>query len=126
MLTEGALLATGGAAIGLLLSSVLSRVLVNSLGTEGDTPFIDTQMNWHMLAFTAAVAGLTCVLFGLTPAFQATRSRAAQTMKTSGRTLSSGREHFGIRQGLVVAQVALSMVLLVSALLFSGSLRNLS
>ena len=46
-------------------------------------------------------------------------------MKTGGRSLTSSRERFGLRQLLVVSQVALSMVLLVSALLFSGSLRKL-
>ena len=125
LMTEGALLAATGAAAGLALSATLTRVLVASLGTDGDPLFIDTGMNWRMLSFTAVVAGLTCILFGLTPALQATRTGAAEAMKTSGRTLSAGRERFGLRQLLVVAQVALSLVLLVGALLFSGSLRNL-
>lgn len=125
LLTEGAVLAACGALLGLLLSMVMSRVLISSLGTEGAAPFVDTQLNGHMLAFTAGVACLTCILFGLTPAFQSTRSGAAEAMKTNGRTMSSGRERFGIRQILVVTQVALSLVLIVGALLFSGSLRNL-
>ncbi|MDQ1469678.1 MAG: hypothetical protein QOJ99_1158, partial [Bryobacterales bacterium] len=125
LMTEGALLAVTGAAFGLFLSGALSRALVASLNTEGKPLFINTGMNWHMLAFTTAVAGLTCILFGLTPAFQATRGGAAEAMKNSGRTLGASRERFGIRQILVVAQVAVSLVLLMSALLFSGSLRNL-
>jgi putative ABC transport system permease protein len=78
-----------------------------------------------MLAFTAGLASLTCVVFGLTPALRATRVAPSDAMKTSGRTLSGSRDRFEMRQLLAVSQVALSLVLLVGALLFSGSLRNL-
>jgi putative ABC transport system permease protein len=78
-----------------------------------------------MLVFTTLVASLTCIAFGLTPAFQSTRADAAEAVKTNSRILSTSRKQLGLRQLLVIAQVSLSLVLLVSALLFSGSLRNL-
>jgi predicted permease len=78
-----------------------------------------------VLGFTAAVAVLTCILFGLAPALRATKSSPASAMRASGRGLTANRERFGLRRILVVTQVALSLVLLVGALLFVGSLRNL-
>src|SRR5881628_3846798 len=104
---------------------MLSRFLVAMLGTEGNPLFLDLDPDRRMLAFTAGLASLTCLLFGLMPALRATRIPAGDSMKTSSRGLTASRERFGLRQALVVSQVALSLVLLVSALLFSGSLRNL-
>jgi putative ABC transport system permease protein len=95
------------------------------LGTEPYPLFLDLHPDWRTLAFTVIVASLTCILFELIPALQATRSRPGEAMKTSGRTLSTNRQSFGLRQLLVIAQVSLSLVLVISALLFSGSLRKL-
>ena len=78
-----------------------------------------------MLGFTAFVATLTCVLFGLTPALRATRIEPAAAMKTSGRGLTGSGGKFSLRRALVVVQVALSLVLVASALLFSRSLSKL-
>jgi putative ABC transport system permease protein len=125
LMTESALLALGGATAGLLLSVVLSRFLVAFLGTKGDPLFLDLRPDGQMFAFTLMVASLTCILFGLIPAFRATRSVPSDAMKMGGRSLTASRERFGLRQILVVSQVSLSLVLLVGALLFSGSLRNL-
>jgi putative ABC transport system permease protein len=124
LMTEGCLLTIAGTAAGLLLSNLLSRFLLTLLG-EGDALSLDLTFDWRMLAFTTLVASFTCILFGLTPAFQATRTAASEAMKTSGRTLGASRARFGLRQILVITQVALSLVLLVNALLFSESLRNL-
>ena len=125
LMTESLLLAAAGAALGLLLSGTLSRFLVAMLGTEGNPLFLDLDPDPRMLTFTAGLASLTCLLFGLMPALRATRISPGDAMKTSSRSLTASRELFGLRQALVVSQVALSLVLLVGALLFSGSLRNL-
>ena len=125
LMTESLLLAAAGAALGLLLSGTLSRFLVAMLGTEGNPLFLDLDPDPRMLTFTAGLASLTCLLFGLMPALRATRISPGDAMKTSSRSLTGSRELFGLRQALVVSQVALSLVLLVGALLFSGSLRNL-
>ncbi len=125
LMTEGFLLAVTGAAAGLLLSGILSRFLIAFLGTQGNPLFLDLQLDWRMFGFTLAMAALTCILFGLTPALQSSRSTTSAALKTGGRTVSASRERFGLRQTLIVIQVSLSLVLLATALLFSGSLRNL-
>ena len=64
-------------------------------------------------------------LFGLVPAFRATHLAPAAAMRGAGRGITAGRERFSLRRALVATQVALSLVLLVGALLFVRSLRNL-
>ncbi len=78
-----------------------------------------------MLGFTAAMAVGTCLLFGLLPALRATRIAPAAAMRAGGRGTTAGRERYGLRRALVTAQVALSLVLLVGALLFVRSLQKL-
>ena len=125
LLAESFLLAAAGAGLGGLLAQFFSRYLLGYLSTGQDPLFLALSPNWQVLAFTAAVAVLTCVLFGLTPALRATRTVPAAAMKASGRGITADRERFGLRRVLVICQVALSLVLLVGALLFAGSLRNL-
>src|SRR3989441_2398847 len=83
-------------------------------------------MDWRLLAFTTALAVLTTVSFGLAPAVRATRAEPATLLQSGSRGMSGGRERFGLRRILVVSQVALSVVLLLGALLFVRSLRNLT
>src|SRR5262249_4366360 len=68
---------------------------------------------------------LTCVLFGLLPAVQASRTDPIEAMKSGGRGVAGGGARLSVRRSLVVAQVALALVLLVGSLLFVRSLRNL-
>src|SRR6202021_752837 len=95
------------------------------ISAESDTMFIDLAPDYRVLGFTAGLAVLTCVLFGLALALRAARSSPPPPMPARGRGLTANRERFGLRRILVVTQVALSLVLLVGALLFVGSLRNL-
>jgi putative ABC transport system permease protein len=125
MLVESLLLATAGAALGAGLAQLLSRFLIAFLSTEGSPLFMDLRPDWRVLGFTAGLAVLTCVLFGLTPALRSTRVAPVSVLKAVGRGMTPGRERFGLRRGLVVTQVALSLVLLVGALLFVRTLRNL-
>ena len=124
-MTESLLLAGAGGGLGLLLAGGLSQFLLALLGTQGNPLFLDLEPDRRLLAFSLGIATLTCLLFGLTPALRATRIPAGEAMKGSGRTTTASRERFGLRQALVVSQVALSLVLLVGALLFSGTLRKL-
>ena len=125
LLSESLLLAVVGAALGALLAQTMSRSLVSFISTSGDRVFLDLTLDWRVLGFAALVAALTCVLFGLTPALRATRIEPGAAMKASGRGLTSGGGRFSLRRALVVVQVALSLVLVAGALLFSRSLNKL-
>src|SRR5579859_2068252 len=125
LLMESLLLAGVGAAVGLWLARALSQFLVAFLSTQEDPLLVDLSLDWRVMGFTAGAAILTCVLFGLAPALRATRASPGATMKAGGRGLTASRERFGLRRMLVVSQIALSLVLLVGALLFVRSLRNL-
>jgi predicted permease len=126
LLAESLLLAGVGAALGALLAQLLSRFVVSYLSTQGNQLFVDLGLDWPVLAFTAGLAILTCVLFGLAPAFRATQTAPGAVMKSGGRGLTAGRERFSLRRALVVSQVALSLTLVAAALLFTRSLSNLN
>src|ERR1044072_819314 len=126
LLTDGMLLAVCGAALGALLAQYLSEILVSLLSTEANPLFVNLNLDWRVLAFSAGTAVLTCALFGLAPALRATRVAPAMAMKAAGRGLTAGRERFGLRRVLVVSQVALSLVLVAGARLFSRSLSKLA
>jgi predicted permease len=125
LMAESLLLAVAGTLLGAALAQLLSRGLIAFLSGPNSGTFLGLQLDARVLAFTAAIAVTTCLLFGLVPAMRATRIAPASAMRAAGRGLTSGRERFGLRRALVVAQVALSLVLLVGALLFIGSLRKL-
>jgi predicted permease len=125
LLAESALLAMVGALFGVVLSQVLSRLLVSFLSTERTRMFLDLHPDAHVLAFTAGLAILTCILFGLLPAIQAARTPPGEVMKTNTRSMTGGRDRFSLRRALVISQVALSLVLLTGALLFVSTFRNL-
>jgi predicted permease len=126
LLSESLLLAGLGAALGALLARGLSTFLISFLSTQSDPLFVNLGTDWRVLGFTAGLAMATCVLFGLAPAVRATGVAPGAVLKAAGRGLTAGRDRFGLRRALVVAQVALSLVLLVGALLFVRSLRNLT
>jgi putative ABC transport system permease protein len=125
LLAEGFLLAATGAAIGLVLSNSVGKFLASLISTEQNRVFVDLTPDWRVLGFTLGLAVLTCFLFGLAPALRATRNGSAEVLKAGGRGNTAGRERFGLRRALVTVQVALSLVLLVGALLFSRSLGKL-
>ena len=126
MLSESVLLATLGAAGGLLLALWLSQSLVSFLSTGNNRIFVDLAPDWRVFTFMALVAVFACLLFGLSPALKATGTNPGKTMQSGGRSSTDAHEAFALRRGLVVLQVALSMVLVVGALLFGRSLRNLA
>jgi putative ABC transport system permease protein len=125
LLAESLLLTGIGAVAGALLAQFLSRYMVAFLSTSSDPLFVDLGADWRVFGFTAGVAVLTCILFGLTPALRASGAVPASAMRASSRGLTADRGKFGLRRALVISQVALSLVLLVGALLFAGSMRNL-
>lgn len=125
LLSESVLLAIAGATCGLFLAFAVSRLLVAFISTPDNPIFLDLGMDWRVLAFTSGLAVLTTVAFGLAPAVRATRAEPATLLQSGSRGTAGGRERFSLRRILVVSQVGLSVVLLMGALLFARSLRNL-
>ncbi len=125
LVTESLLLAVLGAAAGVALAQMLSRVLITYLSTQRDQVFLELTLDWHVVGFVTGLAVLATVLFGLAPALRASRIAPGVVLKASGRGISASGESVLLRQALVVSQVALSMVLLVSALLFARTFQNL-
>ena len=125
LLAESLLLAVVGAGAGLVLARTLAKFLVTFLSTRGNQVFLNLNPDGRVFAFTAAVAMLATVLFGLIPALRATRVTPGEAMKAGGRGHTADRQRFGLRRALVVSQVAVSLLLLVGALLFTRSLNNL-
>jgi predicted permease len=126
MFAESLLLAGLGALGAIGLAPLLSRALVGFLATEFETVLLDLSLDWRVLMFTAGVAILTCIAFGLVPAFRSTSVEPGAAMKAAGRGLTATRERFSYQRALVVGQIAVSLVLVFGALLFVRSLRNLT
>jgi predicted permease len=125
LMVESFLIAAAGAGLGLVISHSLGKFLVSLISTQRDRAFVDLTPDWRVLGFALGLAVLTCFLFGLAPALRATRTGSAEALKAGGRGNTAGPERFGSRRALVTVQVALSLVLLVGALLFSRSLGKL-
>lgn len=124
LLTESLLLAACGGAAGFLVGSwgldLLKAMAPSTL------PGLDRiRIDPWVLAFTAAVSLITGLLFGLVPAWSATRSNLNDMLKEGGRGAAGGARGFRIRNALVVADVALSLVLLIGAGLLLQSLYRL-
>jgi predicted permease len=79
-----------------------------------------------VLAFATAIAVATTVLFGLAPAVRATGAGADAALTIAGRGQTAGRQSTSLRRGLIAAQVALCFVLILTALLFAATMRNLA
>jgi len=122
LLTESLLLALIGGLCGALLARLLSASVVTLLDTDSSTTSLALGFDWRVLAFTAGLSLLTCLLFGLAPAVNATRVGASSVMRASSRGATSSRDAVGLRRVLVIAQVALSVTLLFGSLLFARSL----
>jgi len=125
LLVESLLIGVAGSVLGAVLGQWVSRFLVAFIGTSAPDVFIDLHPDWLALSFTLAIALLTTILFGMAPAFRATRIAPAAALKSAGPNLAGGRERFSLRRGLIVSQVAFSLVLLVGAILFVRSLKNI-
>ncbi|MGH9838192.1 MAG: ADOP family duplicated permease [Blastocatellia bacterium] len=124
LLTESLLLASLGGALGVLFALWGNRALLAL--TDKDTGLapgnVDLSVNWRVLLFTLAVSLLTGVLFGLVPAWRATKLDLTTALK-QGRRVTGAVSR--LSKGLIVAQVALSLLLLVGAGVFLRTLHNL-
>jgi putative ABC transport system permease protein len=118
LLVESLVLAAIGGFAGLLFAAWVSRVLVTQLSAPADHLVLDLSLDWRILAFTAAITVVTAVLFGTAPAFRAARVAPVDALKGAGRTGGSTGGSLRVPNGLVIAQVALSLVLVCAAGLF--------
>jgi predicted permease len=124
LLTESVLLAAIGGAAGLAFSYLGVQVLLGFLPQAGySTATLVVTPDLRLIGFTAAVSILTGMLFGLAPALQSTRPSLTLALKEG--TPGAGTSRFGLRNVLVVAQVALSLLLVIGAGLFVRSMDQL-
>ena len=125
LLVESVVLSAVGAVVGLLFAHWGSRMLVRQLSTATSNVYLDLALDWRVMAFTSAVAVLTALLFGIAPAFRASGVQPNDALKEQGRGNSTDRR-FSLGNLLVIAQVALSLVLVVAAGLFIRTFSSLA
>lgn len=116
LLTESLLLAALGGALGVLVAYWGSELMP---GLSGRTATLD----WRVLAFVLAITGLTGLVFGLAPALRGTGVSVSSALKDTSRSVVGSRSV--LSKTLLIAQVAISLVLLVGAGLFLRTLQNL-
>lgn len=125
LLSESLLLGLLGATLGLLIARWTAGILLGFFPTS-DTPHVITSsLDGRILAFNFVLAIVTAMLFGLVPALRSTRPSLAPTLKEQVGAVVGGTGGVRLRKGLVVAQVTLSVLLLIGAGLFIRSLQNL-
>ena len=125
LLTENFVLAAAGAILGAGLAHLLSKGIVLFLTTQRDAIYLDLALNWRILTFTAVMAGITCLTFGLIPAFRGAQTNPGEALKAGSRGMTGSRQRGWLQSAFVVSQVAISLVLLVAAILFVRSFWNL-
>ncbi len=125
LLIESSLLAFGGAALGVALAQPLSRLLVAALDTSQSSIHLAIVTDGRVLLFAAVVATLTCIVFGTIPAMRGADADPIATLKSGERGIFGNRQQIFVQRLMVITQIAVSMVLLVAALLFVRSYRNL-
>jgi predicted permease len=125
LLTESLLLAFAGGLLGVGLAAFADRLLLRMISGGANTLPLDVSINIRLLLFNFAVTVATAVLFGIVPALRGTRVELSDALK-DGRGPSSGTSRSPLGKALIIAQVAISLVLTVGAILFIRSLVNLT
>lgn len=123
VLTESVLLGLAGGAFGLLTALWTADALPSFFPPE-QARLLNATVDWRVIAFTAAAAVLSGLIFGVTPALHGLNTAPADALRTGSDRAGQARGGTRIRKVLVAAQVALSAVLLVSAALLGRSLSN--
>jgi predicted permease len=125
LVVESLVLALAGGAVGIVFATWTGDVLVRALPLENASRVFSVEPDPRVGLFALGLSLLTGVAFGLVPALQSTRPALAPTLKGEAGSVIGGGGPFRFRKGLVVAQVALSLLLLIGAGLFTRSLVNL-
>ena len=114
-----------GAVFGLLFAQWGSRLIVGQLSTPRSTVVLDLALDWRVVGFTALVAVVTALLFGVAPALRMRRVDPIDALKEQGRAFAGeGRRSIGT--SLLVVQVACTLVLVVGAGLFMRTFGKLA
>jgi predicted permease len=124
LIVESLLLSITGGVAGMVLAYWTDRALIAFLPTRSVPLSISSDPDWRVLSFNLGLSLLTGIIFGLVPALQSTRPDLAGTLKDQAGAIVGGAST-NIRKLLVVAQISLSLLLLIGAGLFIRSLRNL-
>jgi predicted permease len=124
LITESLLLSFTGGALGVAFAAVANRFLLRMISGEETIP-LDVSLNLRLLLFSLAATVGTAVFFGIMPALKASRVEVTDALK-DGRGASAGTARSPLGKALVIAQVAVSLVLTVAAVLFLRSLVNLT
>jgi predicted permease len=125
MLTESVLLAALGAGLGLLVGRGAIRLLLALSGGPRGGMDLNAGFDFRVLGFTAGIAILTALMFGLMPAVRATRVDVHTTLKEGSRAATAPGARVSLAKALVAVQVGLSLILLVGSGLFLRTLQNL-
>ena len=121
LLTESVIVAVAGGVLGALLAVWGTDLIWLGIPPESDTPYYITwSVDASTLGYTLLISLFVGVVFGLAPALEATKGNLQESLKEGGRG-SAGSKRHRLRNGLVVAEVALSLILLVGASLFVRS-----
>jgi len=124
-LVESLLLSAVGSIAGLGIARWATDLLVRQLSTHANTVFLDTHLDWRVLALTASIGIAVALLFGVVPALYASRIAPIEAIREHGRG-TAGERGVGVGGALVAGQVALSVVLLVAAGLFIRTFTTLA
>ena len=125
LLVESFLCALGGGVLGLILGTWTMNILTQAVVSETGVQGITARVDGSVLGFAATATLVSALLFGLIPAWRATRIGVSQMMKDQGSTTSAGPGHVRFRKFLVAGQVAFTLLLLTGGALFSRTLWNL-
>ena len=125
LLTESLLLAVAGGLLGVGLAAFADRLLLRMISGGAEIIPLDVSINLRLLLFNLVITVATALLFGIVPALRGTRVEVTDALK-DGRGPASGTSRSPIGKVLIIAQVAISLVLTVGAILFIRSLVNLT
>jgi putative ABC transport system permease protein len=125
LLTESFVLALLGGAMGVLFAVWASQLLLRMVASVNNPVPLDVHPDLRMLVFTLGVSLLTGLVFGLAPAFRATRVDVGSTLKENSRGVIGSGARITMGKALVISQVAISLLLLIGAGLFLRTLENL-
>ncbi len=122
LFVESLLVAMTGAALGLLFAKWSSALLVQQLGS---TVSLDLTLDWRVLVFTATLACLCAISAGVAPMIAVKSVAPGEALKSGGRAMAGDRR-FAVRGALVVAQIAVSFILVIAAGLFLRTFASLN